>query len=168
MIRIKGARGEGQQAKREMPVMTVNQDILGVAYQVAGIASKARSTNQARSSATKAVNELKEEVKRGAQYPQADKFAISRPSTTCRKSIPHQRARQTADGWPAVTRIYANHLRSWCSAAPVVRRSSSVAKPGARARDPPPIEEAQNIDAYGGGETSKSFLLHYISAVQRG
>ena len=24
-----------------------------------------------------------------------------------------------------------------------------------------PIEEAQNIDAYGGGETSKSFLLHY-------
>ncbi|MDQ3314865.1 MAG: polyribonucleotide nucleotidyltransferase [Verrucomicrobiota bacterium] len=24
-----------------------------------------------------------------------------------------------------------------------------------------PIEEAQNIDAYGGGETSKSFILHY-------
>ena len=24
-----------------------------------------------------------------------------------------------------------------------------------------PIEEAQNIDAYGGGETSKRFLLHY-------
>src|SRR5207249_2535010 len=24
-----------------------------------------------------------------------------------------------------------------------------------------PIEEAQNIDAYGGGETSKTFLLHY-------
>ena len=65
--------------KREMPLMTVNQDILEVAYQVAGDRIEGALYKPSKVERSKAVNELKEEVKTAvlAKYPEADKFAIS-------------------------------------------------------------------------------------------
>ncbi len=80
MIRIqKELAAQVGKPKREMPLMTVNQDILEIAYQVAGDRIEGALYNEKKVERSKAVNALKEEVKAKVleKFPEADKFAIS-------------------------------------------------------------------------------------------
>src|SRR3981081_1206584 len=64
MIRIqKELAAQVGKPKREMPLMTVNQDILEIAYQVAGDRIEGALYNPTKVERSKAVNALKEEVK---------------------------------------------------------------------------------------------------------
>src|SRR5947208_6377047 len=79
MIRIQ--RELAQQVgkpKRDMPLMTVNQEILEIAYQVAGDRIEGALYTPTKVDRTKAVNALKEEVKAKVleKFPDADKLAI--------------------------------------------------------------------------------------------
>src|SRR5205814_6394611 len=85
MIRIqKELAAQVGKPKREMPLMTVNQDILEVAYQVAGERIEGALYNEKKVDRSKAVNALKEEVKAAVleKFPDADKFAISDRKST--------------------------------------------------------------------------------------
>src|ERR1700681_3319553 len=63
MIRIqKELSSQVSKPKREMPLMTVNQDILEIAYQVAGDRIEGALYNEKKVDRSKAVNALKEEV----------------------------------------------------------------------------------------------------------
>src|SRR6202795_3580001 len=80
MIRIqKELAAKVGKPKREMPLMTVNKEILEVAYQIAGDRIEGALYKPSKVERSKAVNELKEEVKTAvlAKYPEADKFSIS-------------------------------------------------------------------------------------------
>src|SRR3954470_1034178 len=80
MIRIqKELASKIGKPKREMPLMTVNKDILEIAYQVAGDRIEGALYNEKKVDRSKAVNALKEEVKEKVleKFPEADKFAIS-------------------------------------------------------------------------------------------
>src|SRR5438874_3436726 len=80
MIRIqKELAAQVGKPKREMPLMTVNQDLLEIAYQVAGERIEGALYTPTKVERTKAVNALKEEVKAAIleKHPEADKFAIS-------------------------------------------------------------------------------------------
>jgi len=65
--------------KREMPLMTVNQEILEIAYQVAGDRIEGALYNAKKVDRSKAVGVLYEEVKATVleKFPESDKFAIS-------------------------------------------------------------------------------------------
>src|SRR5205814_2809324 len=80
MIRIqKELAAQAGKPKREMPLMTVNQELLEIAYQVAGDKIEGALYTPTKVERTKAVNALKEEVKTAIleKHPEADKFAIS-------------------------------------------------------------------------------------------
>src|SRR5204862_6135115 len=81
MIRIqKELAAKVGKPKREMPLMTVNQEILEIAYQVAGDRIEGALYNPTKVERSKAVNALKEEVKTAVleKCPAADTFAISK------------------------------------------------------------------------------------------
>src|SRR5256884_7041552 len=80
MIRIqKELAAQVGKTKREMPLLTVNQNILEVAYQVAGERIEGALYNEKKVDRSKAVNALKEEVKAAVleKFPGPDKFPTS-------------------------------------------------------------------------------------------
>ena len=80
MIRIqKELASQVGKPKREMPLLNVDQDILEIAYRIAGDRIEGALYNPTKVDRSKAVNALKEEVKTAVleKYPEADKFAIS-------------------------------------------------------------------------------------------
>ena len=167
MIRIqKELAAQVGKPKREMPLMTVNQDILEIAYQVAGNRIEAALYNERKVDRSKAVNALKEEVKAAvlAKYPEADKFAISQAFDYVQKkafriSVLDKQKRMDGRGY--------QDLRSITCEVSVLPRAhgSAIFQRGETQAlaltTLAPIEEAQMIDAYGGGEQSKRFILHY-------
>ncbi len=167
MIRIqKELAANVGKPKREMPLMTVNQDILEVAYQVAGDRIESALYNEKKVDRSKAVNALKEEVKTKVleKFPDADSFAISQAFDYVQKkafriSVLDKQKRMDGRGYQDIRPITCEVgvlPRSHGSA--IFQRGETQALALVTLA---PIEEAQNIDAYGGGETSKSFLLHY-------
>ncbi|MFL6527515.1 MAG: polyribonucleotide nucleotidyltransferase [Chthoniobacterales bacterium] len=152
--------------KREMPLMTVNQEILEVAYQVAGDRIEGALYNEKKVDRSKAVKALKDEVEAAVRekFPEADKFAISQAFDYVQKkafriSVLDKQKRMDGRGY--------NDLRPIECEVGVLPRAhgSAIFQRGETQAlalvTLAPIEEAQNIDAYGGGETSKSFILHY-------
>ncbi len=167
MIRIqKELAAKVGKPKREMPLMTVNQDILEVAYQIAGDRIEGALYNEKKVDRSKAVNALKEEVKAKVleKFPTADNFAISQAFDYVQKkafriSVLDKQKRMDGRGYQDIRPITCEVgvlPRSHGSA--IFQRGETQALALVTLA---PIEEAQNIDAYGGGETSKSFLLHY-------
>ncbi|PYK30807.1 MAG: polyribonucleotide nucleotidyltransferase [Verrucomicrobia bacterium] len=167
MIRIqKELASQVGKPKREMPLMTVNQEILEVAYQVAGDRIEGALYNEKKVDRSKAVNALKEEVKAKVleKFPDADNFAISQAFDYVQKkafriSVLDKQKRMDGRGYQDIRPITCEVgvlPRSHGSAIFQRGETQSLALVTLA-----PIEEAQNIDAYGGGETSKSFLLHY-------
>ena len=80
MIRIqKELAARVGKAKREMPLLTVNPDLLEIAYRVAGDRIEAALYTEGKVARTKAVEALREEVKMSVleKYPEADSFSIS-------------------------------------------------------------------------------------------
>src|SRR5438046_6836140 len=80
MIRIqKELAARVGKAKREMPLLTVNPDLLEIAYRVAGDRIEGALYTEGKVARTKAVDALRDEVKMSIleKYPEADKFSIS-------------------------------------------------------------------------------------------
>lgn len=167
MIRIqKELAAKVGKPKRELPLITVNQEILEIAYQVVGDRIEGALYKPSKVERTQAVNALKEEVKTAVleKYPEADKFAISQAFDYVQKkafriSVLEKRKRMDGRNYEDLRPINCEvGLLPRAHGSALFQRGETQAVALVTLA---PIEEAQNIDAYGGGETSKRFLLHY-------
>jgi polyribonucleotide nucleotidyltransferase len=140
--------------------------LLDIAYQVAGDRIEDALYTPGKVARGKAVEALREEVKMSIleKHPEADTFAITQAfdyvqRKAVRRSILEKQKRM--DG-----RSYAD-LRSISCEVSVLPRAhgSAIFQRGETQAlalaTLAPIEEAQMLDAYGGGEQSKRFILHY-------
>ena len=152
--------------KREMPLLQVNQDLLEIAYRVAGDRIEAALYTEGKVARTKAIDALREEVKMSIleKYPEADKFSISQAFDYVQKKafrISVLDKQKRVDG-----RSYQDLRPISCDVGVLPRaHGSAIFQRGETQAlalaTLAPIEEAQMIDAYGGGEQSKRFILHY-------
>src|SRR5438132_1551746 len=152
--------------KREVPLLQVNQDLLDIAYRVAGDRIEKALYTEGKIARTKAVDALREEVKGSIleKHPEADSFAISQAFDYVQKkafrvSILDKQKR--VDG-----RSYQDLRPISCEVSVLPRaHGSAIFQRGetqaVALATLAPIEEAQMLDAYGGGEQSKRFILHY-------
>ena len=152
--------------KREMPLLSVKPELLEIAYQVAGDRIEGALYTQGKVARSKAVDALREEVKAAVleKFPGAGDFAISQAFDYVQKkafrvSVLEKQKRMDGRGYQdlrPITCEVAVLPRAHGSA--IFQRGETQALALATLA---PIEEAQMIDAYGGGEQSKRFLLHY-------
>ena len=167
MVRIqKELAAQVGKPKREMPLLQVNQDLLEIAYRVAGDRIEKALYTEGKVARAKAVDALREEVKAAIleKHPEADKFAISQAFDHVQKKafrISILDKRKRVDG-----RAYQDLRAISCEVGVLPRaHGSAIFQRGETQAlalaTLAPIEEAQMIDAYGGGEQSKRFILHY-------
>ena len=152
--------------KREMPLLSVKPELLEIAYRLAGDRIEGALYTQGKVARSKAVDALREEVKAAVleKYPGAGDFAISQAFDYVQKkafrvSVLEKQKRMDGRGYQdlrSITCEVAVLPRAHGSA--IFQRGETQALALATLA---PIEEAQMIDAYGGGEQSKRFLLHY-------
>jgi polyribonucleotide nucleotidyltransferase len=167
MIRIqKELASQIAKPKREMPLLHAKPELLEIAYQVAGDRIEGALYTPGKVARAKAVETLREEVKKSIleKHPETDAFSISQAfdhvqKKAFRKSILEKQKRMDGRGY--------QDLRAITCEVGVIPRAhgSSIFQRGETQAlaltTLAPIEEAQNIDAYGGGVTSKRFILHY-------
>jgi polyribonucleotide nucleotidyltransferase len=167
MIRIqKELAAQVGKAKREMPLLHVNQELLEIAYQVAGDKIEAALYTEGKVARSKAVAALREEVKMSIlqKHPETDAFSIAQAfdyvqKKAFRKSILEKQKRMDGRGYQDLRSISCEvGVLPRAHGSAIFQRGETQALALATLA---PIEEAQNIDAYGGGETSKRFILHY-------
>src|SRR5881398_2595386 len=152
--------------KREMPLLQVDQELLEIAYQVAGDRIEGALYTEGKVARSKAVDALREEVKTAIveKRPETDKFAISQAfdyvqKTAFRRSILEKQKRMDGRGYQDLRQITCEvGVLPRAHGSAIFQRGETQALALATLA---PIEEAQNIDAYGGGEQSKRFILHY-------
>ena len=167
MIQIqKELASQAGKPKREMPLLQVNQDLLEIAYRVAGDRIEGALYTEGKVARTKAIDALREEVKMSIleKYPEADKFSISQAFDYVQKKafrISVLDKQKRVDG-----RSYQDLRPISCDVGVLPRaHGSAIFQRGETQAlalaTLAPIEEAQMIDAYGGGERSKRFILHY-------
>jgi polyribonucleotide nucleotidyltransferase len=167
MIRVqKELAGMAAKPKREAPLIQVSQELLDIAYQVAGDRIEGALYTEGKVARAKAVDTLREEVKTAIseKYPEADPFSISQAFDYVQKKafrVSILEKQKRVDG-----RDYQD-LRSISCEVSVLPRAhgSAIFQRGETQAIAlatlAPIEEAQMLDAYGGGEQSKRFILHY-------
>jgi polyribonucleotide nucleotidyltransferase len=167
MIRIqKELAAQVGKPKREMPLMEVNPEILEIADRVAGDRIEAALYTEGKVARSKAVGSLREEVKAAVleKHPEADKFAISQAfdyvqKKSFRTSILDKQKRVDGRGYDDLRKITCEvGVLPRAHGSAIFQRGETQALALTTLA---PIEEAQNIDAYGGGVQSKRFLLHY-------
>ncbi len=167
MIRIQNElAAQVGKPKREMPLLQVNQDLLEIAYRVAGDRIEGALYTEGKVARAKAIDALREEVKMSIleRYPEADKFSISQAFDYVQKKafrISVLDKQKRVDG-----RSYQDLRPISCEVGVLPRaHGSAIFQRGETQAlalaTLAPIEEAQMIDAYGGGERSKRFILHY-------
>jgi polyribonucleotide nucleotidyltransferase len=152
--------------KREMPLLSVKPELLEIAYQVAGDRIEGALYTQGKVARSKAVEALREEVKTTVlqKYPEADDFAISQAFDYVQKkafrvSVLEKQKRMDGRGYQDLREITCEvGVLPRAHGSAIFQRGETQALALATLA---PIEEAQMIDAYGGGEQSKRFLLHY-------
>jgi polyribonucleotide nucleotidyltransferase len=152
--------------KREMPLLHVDPVLLEIAYQVAGDKIEGALYTPGKVARAKAVDALREEVKKAIlqTHPETDAFSINQAfdyvqKKAFRRSILEKQKRM--DG-----RSYQDLRQITCEVGVLPRaHGTAIFQRGETQAlalvTLAPIEESQNIDAYGGGETSKRFILHY-------
>jgi polyribonucleotide nucleotidyltransferase len=167
MIRAqKELAAQAGKPKREMPLLNVKPELLEIAYQVAGDRIEAALYTQGKVARSKAVEALREEVKTTVlqKYPEADDFAISQAFDYVQKkafrvSVLEKQKRMDGRGYQDLRQITCEvGVLPRAHGSAIFQRGETQALALATLA---PIEEAQMIDAYGGGEQSKRFLLHY-------
>ena len=167
MIRIqKELAAQVGKPKREMPLLEVQPEILEIADRVAGDRIEAALYTEGKVARSKAVGALRDEVKAAVleKFPEADKFAITQAFDYVQKksfriNILDKQKRVDGRGYDDLRKITCEvGVLPRAHGSAIFQRGETQAMALATLA---PIEEAQNIDAYGGGETSKSFLLHY-------
>ncbi len=153
-------------AKREVPLLSVDENILEIAYQVAGDRIEAALYTAGKVARGKAVGALKEEVRAAVleKYPTATAFEISQAFDYIQKKafrVSILDRKQRCDGRAL------NELRVLSSETSVLPRThgSALFQRGETQAlalvTLGTVDEGQTIDAYGGGEETKRFLLHY-------
>ncbi len=153
-------------AKRQAPLMLVKDELLEIAYSVAGSRIESAIYQPSKVERYKAVEALKEEVKTKIleKFPAATPFEISQAfdylqKKAFRTSILDKNKR--CDGRPA---DQVRNLSGEVGFLPRAHGSSLFARGETQAvclATLGPLEEAQEIDAYTGGESTKRFILHY-------
>jgi polyribonucleotide nucleotidyltransferase len=152
--------------KREMPLLQVNPDLLEIAYTVAGERIEGALYTPGKVARSKAIEALREEVKKSIleKNPEADKFSINQAfdyvqKKAFRKSILEKQKRMDGRGYQDLRQIDCEvGVLPRAHGTAIFQRGETQALALITLA---PIEEAQNIDAYGGGVSSKRFILHY-------
>jgi polyribonucleotide nucleotidyltransferase len=167
MIRIqKELASQVGKPKREMPLLMVKQELLDIAYEVAGSRIEAALYTAGKVARSKAVEALREEVKTSIlqKHPETDAFSISQAFDYVQKkafriSILDKQKRVDGRGYQDLRQISCEvGVLPRAHGSAIFQRGETQALALATLA---PIEEAQHIDAYGGGEISKRFILHY-------
>jgi polyribonucleotide nucleotidyltransferase len=153
-------------SKRDPQLLQVNQELRDIAYRVAGDRIVAALYTEGKMARAKAVDALREEVKTAIleKYPGADPFSVSQAFDYVQKkafrvSILEKQKRVDGRGYQDLRPIGCE-----VSALPRAHGSAIFQRGETQAvalATLAPIEEAQMLDAYGGGEQSKRFILHY-------
>jgi len=152
--------------KRDAELFQVNQDLLDIAYRVAGDRIEQALYTEGKHARAKAIEALREEVKAAIleTHPEADAFAISQAfdhvqKKSFRVSILEKQKRVDGRGYQELRPINCEvSVLPRTHGSAIFQRGETQAVALATLA---PIEEAQMIDAYGGGEQSKRFILHY-------
>ncbi len=152
--------------KRVMPLFAVRDEIQEIAYQVAGDRIEAAIYNPTKTARGKAVGALKTEVKEAilAKYPDAAAFEISQAFDYLQKkafriSILDKQKRVDGRGYFDIRPLSAEvGLLPRAHGSGLFQRGETQALCLATLASG---QEAQNFDAYTGGESEKSFMLHY-------
>ncbi len=167
MIRVqKELAAMAGKAKRESQLIQVNQELLDIAYRVAGDRIEGALYTEGKVARAKAVDALREEVKTAIleKHPEADPFAISQAFDYIQKkafrvSILEKQKRVDGRGYQDLRLIHCEvSVLPRAHGSAIFQRGETQAIALATLA---PIEEAQMLDAYGGGEQSKRFILHY-------
>src|SRR5881392_416803 len=152
--------------KRDVELLKVDQEVLDIAYRVAGDRIEQALYTEGKVARSKAVDTLREEVKAAIleKNPEADPFAISQAFDYVQKkafrvSILEKQKRVDGRGYQDLRPIGCEvSVLPRAHGSAIFQRGETQALALATLA---PIEEAQMIDAYGGGEQSKRFILHY-------
>ena len=167
MIRIqKELASQIAKPKREMPLLNVKPELLEIAYQVAGDRIEGALYTPGKVARAKAIEALREEVKMAIleKHPETDAFSISQAFDHVQKkafriSILDKKKRVDGRGYQDLRPITCEvGVLPRAHGSAIFQRGETQALALVTLA---PIEEAQNIDAYGGGITSKRFILHY-------
>jgi polyribonucleotide nucleotidyltransferase len=157
---------EAGKPKREVALLNVRDDLLEIAYQVAGDRIEAALYTSGKVARSKAVDSLDKEVKTAilAKYPDATAFEVSQAFDYLQKkafrvSILDRQKRCDGRG--------LNDLRPLSGEVGLLPRSHGSAlfargeTQAVALATLASAEEAQMIDGYTGGDQSKRFILHY-------
>jgi polyribonucleotide nucleotidyltransferase len=152
--------------KRDAELLKMDQELLDIAYRVAGDRIEQALYTEGKITRAKAVDALREEVKVAIleKNPEADPFAISQAFDYVQKkafrvSILEKQKRVDGRGYADLRPISCEvGVLPRAHGSAIFQRGETQALALATLA---PIEEAQMIDAYGGGEQSKRFILHY-------
>ena len=152
--------------KRESQLLQVNQELLDIAYRVAGDRIVAALYSEGKVARSKAVDALREEVKAAIleKHPEVDPFAVSQAFDYVQKkafrvSMLEKQKRVDGRGYQDLRPISCEvSVLPRAHGSAIFQRGETQAVALATLA---PIEEAQMLDAYGGGEQSKRFILHY-------
>lgn len=152
--------------KREVPLMLVKDELLEVAYQVAGDRIEGALYTPSKVARGKAVGALKDEVEAAikAKFPEATNFEISQAFDYLQKkafrvSILDKKHRCDGRGIDQIRQLSgeANVLPRTHGSALFARGETQALAIATLA----PADEAQEMDTYAGGPDSKRFILHY-------
>lgn len=152
--------------KREVPLLSVDENLLEIAYKIAGDRIEGALYTSGKVARGKAVGALKEEVRAAIleKYPVATPFEISQAFDYLQKkafrvSILDRQQRCDGRGLKEL-RVLASEtsLLPRTHGSALFQRGETQAIALATLGT---MDEGQTIDAYGGGETSKRFILHY-------
>src|SRR5947207_2584769 len=167
MIRIQKELGAMVgKSKRDLELLKVDQQLLDIAYRVAGERIEQALRTEGKSARAKAIDALREEVETAIfeNFLEAYSFAISQvfdliEKKTFRASILEKQQRVDGRGYNDLRPITCEvGVLPRAHGSAIFQRGETQALALATLA---PIEEAQMIDAYGGGEQSKRFILHY-------
>jgi polyribonucleotide nucleotidyltransferase len=152
--------------KRTAPLMLAKDDLLEIAYQVAGSRIEAALYQPSKVDRHKSVEALRDEVKSAilAKFPAATGFEINQAFDYLQKKAVRGSMldkKQRCDG-----RSF-NQIRSLggeVGLIPISHGSALFSRGETQAvclTTLAPVDEAQELDGYTGGEKSKRFILHY-------
>lgn len=152
--------------KREVPLMLAKDELLEVAYQVAGDRIENALYRPSKIERTKAVTALKDEVEAAIKekFPEATAFEISQAFDYLQKkafriSILDKKHRCDGRGVDQI-----RPLSGEVAILPRAHGSALFARGETQAvalATLAPVDEAQEMDNYAGGEDTKRFILHY-------
>jgi polyribonucleotide nucleotidyltransferase len=157
---------QAAKAKRVVNLFVVKDELMEVAYEVAGSRIEAALYQPSKIEAYKAVGALRDEVEAAikAKYPEAGNFEISQAFDYLQKkafriSILDKKSRSDGRGIDQLRPLIGE-----VAVLPRVHGSALFSRGETQAvalATLAPLDEAQEMDNYAGGENTKRFILHY-------